>query len=781
MQFIPKSLLRPFIFAAFISFLFIMIAVAPANAAPADPQILPMTQPDGTTILVRQWGDEWNNGYETAGGYSIVKDSATGYWVYADRAIGGTLAPAKVDMRSLVVGRDQPVSLKPGIRPQTLQANPNQLSSLSIAPFDHNFGAQKLLVLLVDFTNQAGKTPVADIAGRFFGATNSVNSYYKEVSRDQFSFIPAAETSGTANDGVIGWLHMNYPHINTGGVIDGRNQQLVKDALMAADSYIDYAAYDTNNDGYISANELHIIVIVAGYEAAYDQSAFPSVWGHRWNLNFVTPPILDGKILADGNHGGGYAQFGEIHRLAYNPAQDHLATIGIMVHELGHDISWPDLYDTTYNTSGVGDWSIMGGGSWNGIAGGEPGSSPAHPDAFSLYYQGWIKPVPFSGPLNTLSLASIETNGDIYLLGDNPGGVDWNFMTHSGQGEYFLVENRQKVGYDAGLKGCGLLIWHIDETRTFTNAANNGTHPLVYLEQADGLDSLMAGFSRGDAGDPFPGSTHNTSFTPQTNPNSNYYSGSQSGFKVTDISASDCSAPATITANFSHSYLSLVPFLATSGVHGLYGYVNEAGIPAPGINLNLLFFDGSGWDIVATAATGADGYYSFPNAKTLAAGQFYTVEYNNSEGNSSRLASWYTKNITLYTAGQVVNAGNFDLKGITLSTPANAAIQPVPANFTWIARIQLPTDSYQVKILELSGFIDIYSSDPLGFTNSFSLVSLPPGLAFGTQYGWYVGITSPDGGYGTSYNYFTLTFSTSTPALPSNPVPGLVFPQKMPR
>ena len=29
---------------------------------------------------------------------------------------------------------------------------------------------------------------------------------------------------------------------------------------------------------------------------------------------------------------------------------------------------------------------------------------------------------------------------------------------------YYLVENRQKIGYDAQLPGCGLLIWHVDES-----------------------------------------------------------------------------------------------------------------------------------------------------------------------------------------------------------------------------------------------------------------------------------------------------------------------------
>ena len=62
-----------------------------------------------------------------------------------------------------------------------------------------------------------------------------------------------------------------------------------------------------------------------------------------------------------------------------------------MAHEIGHDINWPDLYDVDYTSSGVGYWSLMASGSWSD-AGGEPGSSPSLPDAWSRWYQGWVTP-----------------------------------------------------------------------------------------------------------------------------------------------------------------------------------------------------------------------------------------------------------------------------------------------------------------------------------------------------------------------------------------------------
>src|SRR3954471_8443064 len=80
-----------------------------AQAAPAAPFDIPMTQPDGSVVTVRQWGDEWQSGYETKDGHTILKDSASGFWVYAARQGDGSLAPAlNASQKMLVVGRDNP-------------------------------------------------------------------------------------------------------------------------------------------------------------------------------------------------------------------------------------------------------------------------------------------------------------------------------------------------------------------------------------------------------------------------------------------------------------------------------------------------------------------------------------------------------------------------------------------------------------------------------------------------------------------------------------------------
>ena len=436
-----------------------------------------------------------------------------------------------------------------------------------------NTGTQKVVVILVGFQNRGpvGTLP-GDWSSKFFGPTESVRQYYNEVSYGNLTLAPAAETSGTANDGVVGWITLPYSHPNTGGNIGAANEQITRDAILAADPFVNFAAFDTNGNGYISFDELHVVIVVAGYEAAYGASntCSPSIWAHEYYLDTdVAAPTVDGVKVASAVGNGGYTQFGEWD-CELNDLPGHAATIGVMVHELGHDLGLPDMYDVNGDTAGIGYWGIMGTGGWNRSSSTSFfGNSPAHPDPWSRLYEGWLTPTQITSSTLGQSIPQIETNPKVFQLLNNPGGVDWQFESHSGFGEYYLVENRQQVGYDAGLPGCGLLVWHIDESVAFDNTANsNQNHRLVDLKQADGLNSLdIPNGNRGDAGDPFPGSTVNRTFNATTNPGSILYTHLPSGISVTNIG--DCNS--TMTANFFVPSFSDVPpsYWAWKWIEGL--------------------------------------------------------------------------------------------------------------------------------------------------------------------------------------------------------------------
>jgi len=205
--------------------------------------------------------------------------------------------------------------------------------------------------------------------------------------------------------------------------------------------------------------------------------------------------------------------------------------IGVCAHELGHLLfGWPDLYDTDDSSSGLGNWCLMAGGSWNGN-----GDIPAHPSAWCKASQDWVTTVNRTTS-GSLTIAEVKTGKKVYRLWKD--GI-------SAQ-EYFLVEHRARTKYDSRLPGDGLLIYHVDDS---IEGNENEHHPQVKLIEADGRTHLEDGTNRGDAGDPFPGTANTINFTATTNPNSLAYSGLETCVALTGIVKSGASFKANVSVS----------------------------------------------------------------------------------------------------------------------------------------------------------------------------------------------------------------------------------------
>jgi M6 family metalloprotease-like protein len=533
--------------------LFLILFVTNVSAAPAVPIVVTLTQPNGIKFDAVAWGDEWLNGMETVEGYTIILNELTDTWVYAEPSTDKDLSTQTRGQTQLIVGVDNPADLPKHYRPEEIigfsRGSSLESPSRSEGSTALNAGPQPVLVLLVEFRNYPGRTTVEEWSQKIFGPTNSVGHYYHDASFGKLTLVPGAESKGITNDGIVGWLTLESNHPDLGGQLSAGNLDITRNAILAANEFVNFKAFDSNDDGYLSYDELHIMVVVAGHESAYGgaQSCTPNVWAHHYYLDyiFVNAPIVDGVRVASYAGGGGYTQFGEIHCEPEN-APGHTATIGIIAHELGHDLQWPDLYDTfnqysfeEMDTQGIGNWGLMGTGMWNRSTPTSPyyGDSPAYPTAWSRWYQGWLSPIHITKSSLNVNIPPVATSSIVYQLRDNPNGVDWVWGQRSGVGEYFLVENRPLIGYDVGLPGPGLLIWHIDESVIFNNYANSDqNHRLVDLIQADGLRDLnLTMDNRGDPGDPFPGTSLNTVFNANSIPSSNLYFGIPSGVSVTSI------------------------------------------------------------------------------------------------------------------------------------------------------------------------------------------------------------------------------------------------------
>ena len=169
----------------------------------------------------------------------------------------------------------------------------------------------------------------------------------------------------------------------------------------------------------------------------------------------------------------------------------------------------------------------MAAGSWGG-----GGDTPCHPSAWCKANQGWVS-VDNRTANGVVSIHDVKDAHTVYRLWKD--GAAGN--------EYFLLENRQRVRFDASLPGGGLLVWHVDESQGGNTDEN---HYKVALMQADGKRDLEIHHSRGDAGDPYPGSSGNSSFNNTSTPNSKSYAGANTCCAVTGISASGPSMTANL-------------------------------------------------------------------------------------------------------------------------------------------------------------------------------------------------------------------------------------------
>ena len=553
--------------------------------APVNPGPYSVEQPDGSRITITAWGDSRTSGYQTNGGYAVTKD-ASGVWRYAVR-LDAAGRPVASDLQ---VGKAAPPAAARGLRTKVVERARTARAAAEAraprrAPGTGN-GPQPGLVILVSFANQASVGSTEDQWSQdFFGAGSSVSGYYQANSFGKFALVPVAESAGVANNGVVGWLQLPYDHPNFGNDYDASETKLGVDAVTAADPYVDYASFDTNKNGSLSVSELHVTVIVAGYETSYGGEGNVcgnSVWGHQGGL-YDSAPKLDGTVV---NRSGG-TMFGEWMCTPSNvPGQK--STIGVMVHEMGHDIGFPDLYDTDLTSAGVSKWSAMSTGSWNRVGTAFSGTTPAGMDAFSKSYQGWLAPTPVVGAINGAPLPSSATSPTAYRLGANPDDVDWKFEVRKGAGEYFLVENRQLVGWDAGLPACGVIVYHVDEGVTFSNKANaDESHRLVDVVEADGSLAMNTYGYLGSAADVFPGSSGHVDFTDATSPAATLYSGQSSGAAMhVNGGCADPMSANLFTPLPNDSFATAIGLTGTVGTvtGGNNGASKEAGEPAVAAN-----------------------------------------------------------------------------------------------------------------------------------------------------------------------------------------------------
>src|SRR5436309_2852773 len=308
-----------------------------------------------------------------------------------------------------------------------------------------------------------------------------------------------------------------------------RMQAGLREAVRKLDNQVDWTQYDSDGDGYVDL----VAFIHPAIDGACGGATNNHLWSHRSYLTNAFGSVVPYTTHSVNSRGVRIKVADYILESGVGGADgcdpSQIMPVGTVVHETGHGFGLPDLYDTDYFSQGVGEWSLMGFGSYSSHL------SPSRMDAWSLSQLGWVTIVPLDSA-GTHSFGAAPTSDTAFYLpvsGSNP------------RGEYFLLENRQAVEADTAMIehncqvsyqsptppascGGGLLIYHVDSTQIAQhdpdNTVNSGPIHGLEVVQADGFGNLDASLNGcggptagcsdyGDAGDPYPGTTGNGTFS----------------------------------------------------------------------------------------------------------------------------------------------------------------------------------------------------------------------------------------------------------------------------
>jgi M6 family metalloprotease-like protein len=234
---------------------------------------------------------------------------------------------------------------------------------------------------------------------------------------------------------------------------------------------------------------------------------------------------------------------------------------GALYHEFCHLLGAYDEYDVSGRSMGIGSWSLMGNGGWNGswATGAPPGTIPSLLDPYHKILFGWFQPTVVRMARESIPLfcAEMETT-DFARHGDSTSPLI--IKVPITPKEYYLIENRQadvkhkdtlfvhveygipvSVGdgeYDFFQPGSGVLVWHIDDSVITElgpfNAINYfSNHKGVDLVEGDGIQDFDGISGRSDwdyqtvgsKHDPFFVGGYNDTLSAYTVPSSDGYYG----------------------------------------------------------------------------------------------------------------------------------------------------------------------------------------------------------------------------------------------------------------
>ena len=483
-------------------------------AVPASDETFFLKQPDGSTIEVRYVGDENFHALVSADGYILQKD-ALGYYAYVNEKGESSGIYARDAQDRSTTDKDFLAGLDPeAIYKKMLDNAPTEdvpdygipkfvspkVQRLPTPKYNLTLGELRGIILLVQFSDVKFKSSnpqklYTDFMNKEgfseFAHSGSVRDYFIQNSMGKFT--PTFDVYGPIT---VPGSRESYGNTLTGNKGAKQAMQEALDTLVKRGG-IDFSLYDKDKDGFVD----FFFMLFAGIGAANSGNK-NAIWPHAGNIGNIGNP-KNGVKLTDNIYMNRYACANEISGKAYkkDSTTSTIEGIGTVVHEFGHVLGLPDLYDTkkTNPRKPLGSWDIMASGSYN-CPNNTYNTQCCSPPLFSAFERmslGWFTPTELN---DTGSVKLDKLDGNIAFSVTNPKNPN----------EMFLLEYRTKKNWDRGQKSSGMLIWHIDYSDSVWKKGginSDSNHIYVNIIEAVPETSTSAATT-----DPFPGSAKVTDF-----------------------------------------------------------------------------------------------------------------------------------------------------------------------------------------------------------------------------------------------------------------------------
>jgi M6 family metalloprotease-like protein len=472
-------------------------------------ETLTLPQGDGPPVELITYGDEFYARYENREGYTVVYDAGLAKYCYA-LVLDGRFVSTGVPLhKQPPAGVPRHLRESPEVRNEKFSARHRLMRGepRGAGPTIQTFGREngllegrrvsagevRGLTVLVQFQDEQASITQTEVEAMLNGSDFSRNGNHCSVNR-YYQMMSAGA--------------LDYTNMVVGPITLSRNRDyyisnlLVEEALdiLVEEMGVDLAQFDSRREGFVDA----LSFMYAGRTVYSDW-----LWPHNFTVDLKYNGIRTN-----------YYTIQSMGRRAVD------LSIGTFCHESGHMLCrFPDLYD--YGTrdgdfeksAGLGRYCLMGAG--NHL---DRGRTPSAVCAYLRDLVGWTR-------------QEIALNGaGLYQAQHGDYGAVLRFDTDR-PNEYFLVENRSRLGLDSHLPASGLAVYHCDILGSNEwQKGSSGKHYQVGLLQADGNRDLEMNRNTGDDGDLY-GASAGTILTHDSQPDTLKWDGSDSGLVISQVSA----------------------------------------------------------------------------------------------------------------------------------------------------------------------------------------------------------------------------------------------------